>query len=124
MQGGGVPPARHWQLLDRHVQSGNRVAVVGAGNSDTVPLRQRAGRVDLIDLDEAALTRSNLLNMNVSDVTFGRADAIAHATIHHATPPPDWPRLYPTGAYDVMIADMLFTQLLYPALSDAPSRHG
>lgn len=123
-----------WQLLDRHVQSGNRVvqsgnrvAVVGAGNGDTVPLRQLAQRAGLIDLDEAALTRarrrlttrSNLLNMIVSDVTFGRADAIAHATIHHATPPPDWPRPDPTGAYDVVIADLLFTQLFYPALSDA-----
>jgi len=126
-------PARAalWQLLDRHVQPGDRIAIVGAGNGDTVPLRQlgqRAGRVDLIDLDAAALirarrrliTRRNMLNMIVQDVTFGHADAIAQATIHDAPPPPpDHSRRHTAGTYDVVIADLLFTQLLYPALSDA-----
>lgn len=126
-------PARTalWQLLDRHVQPRDRVAVVGAGNGDTVPLRQlsqRAGRLDLIDLDQAALTRArrrlitrrNVLNMIVEDVTFGRADAVTHATIHETPPPPtDWPRPDIAGTYDVIITDLLLTQLLYPALSDA-----
>lgn len=125
-------PARAalWQLLDRHVQLGDRIAIVGAGNGDTVPLRQlgqRAGRVDLIDLDAAALmrarrrliTRRNMLNMIVEDVTFGHADAIAQATIHDAPPPRDPSSRDIPGTYDVVIADLLFTQLLYPALSDA-----
>ncbi len=125
-------PARAtlWHLLDRRIQAGDRVAVVGAGNGDTVPMRQlgqRAGHVDLIDLDATALKRArrrlirrrNVLNMIVEDVTFGSADAIAHATVRDAAPPPDRSRSDITNAYDVVIADLLFTQLLYPALSDA-----
>src|SRR5258708_7407755 len=52
-------PARDalWQLLDPYVAAGARVAVVGAGNGHDVPLRrlaERAGHVDLIDLDARA----------------------------------------------------------------------
>jgi len=129
-RGGARRARRSGKLLDRRIQAGDRVAVVGAGNGDTVPMRQlgqRAGHVDLIDLDATALKRArrrlirrrNVLNMIVEDVTFGSADAIAHATVRDAAPPPDRSRPDITHAYDVVIADLLFTQLLYPALSDA-----
>jgi len=120
-----------WELLDRYVKPGDRVAVVGAGNADDVPLgrlRRRAAHVDLIDLDAAALRRARrrplarhrVLGMVVEDVTFGRADAITQATLNKEAPPPIRPQPdRVAGTYDVVVADLLFTQLLYPALADA-----
>lgn len=126
-------PARAalWELLDRYVKPGDRVAVVGAGNGHDVPLRRlqrRAGRVDLIDLDAAALTRARrrlvarprMLGTVVKDVTFGHADAIARAAAHGHPRSLTPANLSPVAiTYDVVIADLLFTQLLYPALADA-----
>lgn len=122
-----------WQLLERHVDRGDRVAVIGAGNGDDIPLRRlrhRAGHIDLIDLDAAALSRARRrlitpprpsdIDTIVQDVTFGRADAIAKAARNGHAPPP--PRSTPgpvSDPYDVVVADLLFTQLLYPALLDA-----
>lgn len=115
-----------WRLLDRYVKPGDRVAVVGAGNGHDVPLRrlhQRAGHVDLIDLDAEALRRARrrrLLGMILQDVTFGYADGIATAAVNGHAPPRTQARPDPAAnTYDVVIADLLFTQLLYPALIDA-----
>lgn len=127
-------PARTalWRLLDRYVEPRDRVAVVGAGNADDVPLRplrRRAGHVDLIDLDAAALKRARrrlgarrgVLGTVTEDVTSGHADAFIRAAVGgHASPPlpsPEPRRI--AGHYHVVVADLLFTQLLYPALADA-----
>src|SRR5580704_1562904 len=49
-------PARDalWDFLAPHLDGGARVAIVGAGNGDDLPLRRiarRAGEVTLIDID-------------------------------------------------------------------------
>lgn len=126
-------PARTalWRLLDRHVTSGAAVAVVGAGNAHDVPLGRlgrRARHVDLIDCDAAALRRARRRALPrrpraiVQDVTLGAADTITQAAAN------DWPPVLHAARgqprqlpapYDVVVADLLFTQLLYPALTDA-----
>ncbi len=126
-------PARSalWRLLDRHVEPGKLVAVVDAGNAHDLPLRRlrrRAGHLDLVDLDAAALRRAQrrllarrrALRLIVEDVTFGRADAISHAALGGHAPAPESSKPPARAeAYDVVVADLLFTQLLYPALVDA-----
>jgi hypothetical protein len=127
-------PARDalWRLLDPHVRPGATVAVVGAGNGYDVPLRRllrRAGRVDLVDLDGAALARTAArlrrpasMRIVEADVTDGAADAIVHAALAGRTlDPAALPDARPVGAgfYDVVVGDLLFSQLLYPALKDA-----
>ena len=128
-------PARAaaWALLERHVAPGAAVAVIGAGNGHDLPLARlgrRAGRLDLIDLDEAALrgTRRRLrcagvrAGTLVEDVTGGRAEAIvAHAV--NGRPLASAPRVngtpLPGAPYDAVVVDLMLSQLLYPALSDA-----
>jgi hypothetical protein len=122
-----------WALLDRHVETGARVAVVGAGNGHDVPLRRlvrRAGRVDLHDLDAATVratagrvgTRRRVRPV-VSDVTLGAADALVRRATGEDVPavPLDAVGSAPLagGPYDVVVADLVVTQLLYPALVDA-----
>ena len=122
--------AAAWALLERHVAPGAAVAVVGAGNGHDLPLRRlghRAGRMDLIDVDERALqrTRRRLRLSGVradaitEDVTHGAADAILRHVI--AGQPMRPSRAAPVGRppYDVVIADQFLSQLLYPALSDS-----
>jgi hypothetical protein len=121
-----------WALLDDLVEPGARVAVVGAGNGDDVPLAElarRAGRVDLIDVDLRALrrakarvplTRRGRVHMLEADLTGGAADAIAGPALGRAaapSPPPEVPA-EPVGdaPYDVVVCDLVLTQLLYPAL--------
>ena len=123
-------PARAaaWALLDRHVAPGAIVAVVGAGNGHDLPLgrlARRAGRLDLIDLDARALraTRRRVRRAHalVEDVTSGRAEAIIqHALTGRPLKTPTAPAA-PIGRppYDVVIVDLMLSQLLYPALSDA-----
>lgn len=124
--------AAAWALLERHVPPGAAVAVVGAGNGHDLPLRRlgrRAGRLDLIDLDERALRRTRR-RLRVSGV---RADAVAEDVTHGAAdallrhiiggrPRGPAPTVQAVGRppYDVVIADQLLSQLLYPALSDSP----
>ena len=86
-------PARDalWAVLDPLVAPGARVAVVGAGNADTLPLRrlaERAGEVVLVDVDARApsgarrrLPRELRRRVVVEpcDVTGGGADALATA---------------------------------------------
>jgi len=117
-----------WDFLDVHVAPGARVAVAGAGNADDLPLRRlvrRAARVELHDLDAAALARARrsaagvrggTMRTTVGDLTEGAADVIVAAApaapaelVLPAAPLPGAP-------YDVVIADLVLTQLLYPAL--------
>jgi len=123
--------AAAWTLLERHVTPGATVAVVGAGNGHDLPLRRlgrRAGRLDLIDLDEHALgrTRRRLRLGGVrahafaEDVTHGAADAVLRQ-LFNGRPRGAAPAVQAVGRppYDVVIADQLLSQLLYPALSDS-----
>ena len=111
------------------------MAVVGAGNGDDLPLRRlarRVARLDLIDLDASALARarrhtvpwSSRVHTLIEDVTGGHADEIVkHA--QHAPSPIGRPPTGPIGTtpYDVVISDLLATQLLYPALRDSGIGH-
>jgi hypothetical protein len=127
-------PARDaaWALLDGVVAEGARVAVVGAGNGDDVPLdalARRAAQLDLIDLDAGALRgarghvdpahRARVHTLE-DDVTGGAADALVVAALTRAEPPiapvPVPAEPVGRGPYDVVVCDLLLTQLLYPAL--------
>jgi hypothetical protein len=127
-------PARAaaWALLDGVVAEGARVAVVGAGNGDDVPLGAlagRAARLDLIDLDGDALRTARgqvdaahrpRVRTLQEDVTGGAADAVIVTALSRGEPaivPPAVP-VEPIGGgpYDVVVCDLLLTQLLYPAL--------
>jgi hypothetical protein len=122
-----------WALLDRHVAPGAVVAVVGAGNGHDVPLRRlarRAARVDLHDID-AATVRSTAGRVGsrrsvrpvVTDVTLGAASAVVRGATGDGEPGPELDAVrraaLPGGPYDLVVADLLLTQLLYPALVDA-----
>jgi hypothetical protein len=81
-------PARDalWQLLDTHMHHDTRVAIVGAGNTDDLPLTQtarRAREVTLLDFDPRATTRARRqqprqlrrrINLIEHDITHGVAD--------------------------------------------------
>lgn len=127
-------PAREalWQLIDPYLEGGARVAVVGAGNGDDLPLERiatRAGEAVLIDLDPHAARRArrrlprglrSRIEIAEHDVTSGAADAIALAAAEGRVPDPplvaEGP--LPGSPYDLVIGDLLYTQLLYPALLD------
>jgi hypothetical protein len=120
--------AAAWALLDGEVARGARVAVVGAGNGDDLPLRRlarRAGRLDLLDVDARALAgarrRAITARALVEDLTGGAADAVlagaAEPVAVPATPVGD-------GPYDVVVCDLVLTQLLYPALKAAGTLSG
>lgn len=122
-----------WAVLDRRVAPGAHVAVVGAGHSDDLPLGRlldRAARVDLYDLDAPAMSRAvrrqpaarrRCAHVCRCDVTGGAADAVARAICRGGAPGrvtvPGWP--LGNGGYDVVIGDLFYSQLLYPALVDA-----
>lgn len=122
-----------WGLLARHVPSHGRIAVVGAGNGSDLPLDRlaaRAGTLDLFDLDLGALRRAQRscppeLRSRVRtvrcDVTAGAADRIARSVCRGRRPrlPGREPGRLGSGGYDVVIGDLLYSQLLYPALLDA-----
>jgi hypothetical protein len=127
-------PARDacWSLLDPLVPAGAAVAVVGAGNCDDLPLTrlaERAGRIDLVDVDPAASSAAaaregralrQRIRVLEGDATGGAADRIMAAVLageEAAVPDPDWA---PLGEppYGVVIADLFYSQLLYPALLD------
>jgi hypothetical protein len=124
-------PARAaaWALLDDVVAAGARVAVAGAGNGDDLPLGQlarRAGALHLVDLDAEALVRTRRrlvvrgargVEAFAQDLTGGAADAVlandgaaAAAAMARVDPIGDG------GPYDVVVCDLVLTQLLYPAL--------
>jgi hypothetical protein len=130
-------PARDalWDFVGPHLGDGTRVAVLGAGNGDDLPLRRiaaRAGSVTLIDIDphaaRAARRRlpwrlSRRVEVVAHDVTRGAADRIVLAAL--GEDPNRTPRLgalpndpLPGAPYDLAIGDLLYSQLLYPALLD------
>jgi hypothetical protein len=139
-----------WDFVAPVLDEGARVAIVGAGNCDTVPLPRLTARADeivLIDIDprtsEGArrrLGRRERRKVEVigHDITGGAADAIALAA-HRGEPrtayrPPSSPDEagdgrgvmgtmaardpLPGGPYDLVIGDLFYSQLLYPALLD------
>jgi hypothetical protein len=135
-------PARDacWRLLVQHVRPGSTVAVCGAGNADDLPLGRlaaAAARVDLLDLDPAAcraavrrLPRSQRPRVRVLelDVTEGLADRVVAAAargqdarlalVGEAL---QGLALLPLGEppYDLVVGDLLYSQLLFPGLRDA-----
>ncbi len=127
-------PARDalWAVLERQLTPGACVAVVGAGNGHDVPLRrlaERALRVDLIDLDARAArsARGRLpgdLRRRVEvireDVTGGVADALVATAARGDIPAIGEAPATPLGkgAYDLVVGDLLYSQLLYPAMRD------
>jgi hypothetical protein len=129
-------PARDalWAFVGQWIEDGARVAIVGAGNADDLPLRRisrRAGSVTLIDLDPRAaqgarrrLGRAERAKVDVigRDVTEGAADAIVLATFNGEEVDPAAAavggRPLPGAPYDVVIGDLFYSQLLYPALVD------
>lgn len=126
-------PARDalWAVLDRHVPAGATVGVLGAGNGDDLPLRRlarRAGRVDLIDLDPVALRRARRaarwrgshVHSLIEDVTGGAADSIIQRALgEDVRVQLPAPAPIGSGAYDVLVTDLMLTQMLYPALVDS-----
>ncbi len=148
-------PARDalWDLVEPAIEGANaaaggdsaRVAVVGAGNCDDLPLRriaERADSVTLVDIDPRAargavrkLSRAKRRKVEVigHDITEGAADAIVLATSAADAPggtvdptgakdrpgsPPSPAAPLPGGPYDLVIGDLFYSQLLYPALLD------
>lgn len=128
-------PMRHalWELVEPHLSPGARVAVVGAGNADDLPLTRladRAGQVVLFDLDETAARAArrreprvlrSRIDVSRFDVTAGAADAIVLAAVNEQVP---WfsvvpERPLPGAPYDLVVGDLLYTQLLFPALRDS-----
>lgn len=128
-------PARDalWALLDRHVAPAATVCVAGAGNADDLPLGRllaRAGRVELCDLDPAAARRALRREpaplrargaIVRADVSGGGADRTVRAVLADRAPrrPLAPPEPLPGGERDVVVGDLLYSQLLYPALLDA-----
>jgi hypothetical protein len=162
-------PARDalWGFVTPVLDQGTRVAIVGAGNGDDLPLRRiarRAAEVVLIDIDPIAvragrrrLPRAERAKVEVigHDLTAGAADRIALAALADARVAPsavdlrhpspnavdlshlyrrvDLSHLYrrlgrprsgaaaeplPGAPFDLVIGDLFYSQLLYPALLD------
>jgi hypothetical protein len=121
-----------WRLLDPILEEGARVAVLGAGNGDDLPLGRiagRAGSVALIDLDGKAVRGARQrtprrLRRRIEtvghDVTGGAADRVAIAALRGEVPERSTvtEAPLPGAPYDLAIGDLLYSQLLYPALLD------
>ncbi len=131
-----------WAAVEPHVAEGAAVLVVGAGNCHDLPLTRllrRAGRVDLADVHPAAC-RAALRRERRGDRARGRAlavdvaDGLADAVVAAAA---RGTRLGPSlaeraarvaaaplgeGPYDLVIGDLVYTQLLFPGLEDADVR--
>ncbi|MEV4418381.1 hypothetical protein AB0L40_00215 [Patulibacter sp. NPDC049589] len=127
-------------LLQDHLVPGARVAVVGAGNGDDLPLgaiAARASSVTLLDIDpDAALRARGRVRRGLRrrvrtlrhDVTGGAADHVVRGAVAAGGDPvgppapggaPGSAAPLPGGPYDLVIGDLLYSQLLYPALLDA-----
>jgi len=127
-------PARDalWEFLEPHLASGARVAVLGAGNANDLPLAriaERACDVVLIDLDLPAVRAARRrqprhlrrrIELVEHDVTTGAADHVAAAAAHGRVLQP--PRVsevpLPGAPYDLVVGDLFYSQLLHPALLD------
>jgi hypothetical protein len=120
-----------WALIDGVLDAGARVALVGAGSCDDVPLvriLERAGSVGIIDFDATSTTRAiertpaelrDRLRVLEEDVTGGCADMILRAVRDDDELPMSLPLPYGPlgdGEYDVVVGDMLYTQLLHAGL--------
>lgn len=122
-----------WRVLDPLLEEGASVALVGAGSCDDVPLRRitaRAARVDLVDFDRPSMERGRgrversvrgRIRLVEGDVTDGCADTVLAAVrddapMPNALPLPVGP--LGSGDYDVVVGDLLYTQLLHAGLVD------
>ena len=120
-----------WELVDPLLAPGGRVLLVGAGSCDDVPLARlaaRAGSIDLVDFDPSSTARAIerledaarwAVRVLEEDVTGGSADLVLRAVRDDAPLPDALPLPYgPLGAdgYDLVIGDMLYTQLLHAGL--------
>ena len=110
-------------------EPGRRGRIVGAGNCDDLPLARiadRAGRVDLLDLDAAACRGAighapralrSRLDAIEADASGGHADRISAAVVAGRVtqvPGPDWSP-FGNGPYDLLVGDLFYSQLLYRA---------
>ncbi len=125
--------AELWTVLDPIVPAGARVAIAGAGNADDVPLTRlasRASEVHLVDLDVMAPRRAiarerrslrSRITAIEEDVTAGAAQRVASAVVADGVVRGGNVPREPigTGGYDIVVGDLLYTQLLFPALLDA-----
>lgn len=130
-----------WSLLEDHIAPGARVAVVGAGNGDDLPLGRiatLAGSVTLVDIDAAAAAKAvgrvrrglrRRVRVVGHDMTEGAADRAVREAVGGGAPTSadtgprpaagGRPAPLPGAPYDLVIGDLLYSQLLYPALLDA-----
>lgn len=120
------------ELLEPLTPEGGRVAVLGAGNAHDLPLgrlAERAGEVVLLDIDRRAPARARArlprqlrrrVNVIEHDVTGGAADAMIDAAARGEVPDrvvvPESP--LPASPYELVVGDLLYSQLVYPALVD------
>jgi hypothetical protein len=147
---GGRARAERWQTAHDEVwhlieplliDGGSRVAIVGAGNGDDLPLQRlasRASAVVLIDVDPRAPRRARRRLPRAArrrvatithDITDGAADAVTLAARRERDRDAELPALgrspLPGSPYDLVIGDLFYSQLLYPGLLDsgvAPAR--
>jgi hypothetical protein len=120
-----------WQVIAPVLDFDARVALVGAGSCDDLPLARildRAGHVDLIDFDttstQRAVARLDDLQrarcrIIEDDVTAGAADVVLRAARGDAPMPNSLELPYGalgSGDYDLVVGDMLYSQLLHPGL--------
>ncbi len=120
-----------WNVLDPLCRDDARVAIVGAGSGDDVPLQRiahRAAHVDLFDFDEAAVARARArvaadlrarVRPVVEDVLAGAPDLVLRAVRDKQPLPDALPLPYGPlgdGDYDLVVGDMLYTQLLHAGL--------
>jgi hypothetical protein len=121
-----------WRLIEPLIETSARVAVVGAGNGHDLPLErltEQAAQVTLIDIDPTALRRTGRrLRTKLRrkalivehDVTAGAADQVIRAAVRGRVPEavvvPEAP--LPGAPYDLVIGDLFYSQLLYPAMLD------
>ena len=120
-----------WQVLDPLIPEDARVALVGGGSCDDVPIArilQRAAHIDLIDFDISSTERAlgrvpdearERITVIEHDVTGGSADQVLRAIRDEQLLPDSLPLPYDAlgdGGYDLVVGDMLYTQLLHAGL--------
>jgi hypothetical protein len=121
-----------WGLVESRLPDGGAVAVVGAGNADDVPLARIAARarsVHLVDIDAGAphaavqclpAALRERCSVIEQDVTAGGADLVLDAVQGAAELPdaiPDTGAPLGAGGYDLVIGDLLYTQLLQAGIA-------
>jgi SAM-dependent methyltransferase len=119
-----------WSFLEPIVERGASVLLVGAGNGDDLPLARLsdvAARITLVDIDADAVERCRTrlseeqrsrVDVLLTDVTDGAADRVLGSVGSWWRQTKILPSRAPLAneRYDVVIADMLYTQLLHPGL--------